>query len=115
MERSINANGEGQGWSIDVDGASAIDVGGFALRLLQDRYLARIDSYDVSPEGVVSVSVALPRDPWDRRIALHWAMVDRNEVGIQQARQHCERSSEVVGWNRDMLDCWRASLQRGDQ
>jgi hypothetical protein len=115
MEWSIDAYGEGQAWSIDVDGGCAIDVGSFALSLLQDRYLARVDTYDVSPEGVVSVSVALPNDPWDRRIALHWALVDRNEVMMEQVRQHCERSSEMLGRNRDVLDSWRAALQRGGQ
>jgi hypothetical protein len=90
-------------WSIDVRGESPFEVGSLVVRILQDRYKARIDGYDVAPDGQVSVSVELPKDPWTRRIMLHWAQADRNRVLIHRARQlseaarrHCDETQTLL-------------------
>lgn len=97
-------------WSIDVQGESPFEVGGLVLRVLQDRYRARIDGYDVSEDGRVSVAVGLPSDPWTRRIVLHWAQVDRNAVMAARAREltnivsdHASRVSAYVHGVRQRL------------
>jgi hypothetical protein len=83
-------------WSIEVQGQSPYEVGGLVLRVLQDRYMARIEGYDVSLDGRISVSVGLPQDPWTRLILVHRAQVDRNEVFTQRARRLVDMAADHV-------------------
>jgi hypothetical protein len=90
-------------WSLEINDESLYEVGAVVLGILQDRYKARIQGYDVSFDNRVSVEVTLPSDRRTRRIVLNWAQVDRNHVFGERVRElvasattHSDRVQEFL-------------------